>query len=471
MTDSAQSAPARVQWLGALLVVLAGAGALSPVLGNGFLYVAFDDPGFVTEVETIGPWTWQRLWMCFDRFYLYDYVPLPMVSFLLEYQLWGLDPLGYHATNLLFHVLNAVLVQRWVSRTLDSAVAGVLAGVVFAVHPVQVEAVAIVAQRKTLLAAFFLLLALLAYGRYKAGGSSVWNGAGLVAFAAACLSKSSVVPFPLLLFLYDWLRTERCEWRSKWGYFVLAAATALLSAYAKMGVVVQAPHGESVWVSALVVGQVWWEYLVALFAPAGLAPAYYYQRSQIGSPLNYVSLLGLLVLALSVWRMRQRMRRTAFTLAWIGLCLLPVSNIVPIAVLRADRYLYLPMIAFSLWVGALLACARLREGGKRWALGTALALWCTALAWQSHAYAAVFRDDVTARGRAVERHPWAAPAHYLLALAWIQRGDWQQAHAAAQAALQRDPQFSRAQELLARLEAADPVLRPAGETGNAEAGK
>ncbi|GIW46056.1 MAG: membrane protein [Candidatus Binatia bacterium] len=441
-------------WFGSTLIVLAGLAALHSVVHHGFLNVGFDDPGFVTEVEAVGPWSWQRLWMCFDRFYLYDYVPLPMVSFLLDYQAWGLDPRGYHSTNLLLHLAAALLVQRWATVTLQSAVGGVFAGLVFAIHPVQVEAVAIVAQRKTLLSAVFLLLALLAYRRYVGTKLAVWNALGVAAFAAACLSKSSVVVFPLLLLLYDWLERRQFEWRDKIAYGVVALAAAAVSVYAKLGTVVKAPHGESVWMSALVMSRVWWEYLAALFAPTDLAPAYYYRRSEIAGAMSYVALAALLAFFAIAWLYRERARWTAFCVGWMVVALLPVANIVPIAVVRADRYLYLPMIGFCLWIGSwMVARERAHAKAGRNLLIAAMGMWCAWLAGEGARYAEVFRDDVSARARAVERHPWAAPAHYLLALAWLDRGDVSRAETLARMAVDRDPTFTRAANLLSELEA------------------
>jgi len=445
-------APARVRWAARCAVVLVALAALHPVLANGFLNVAFDDPGFVTEVDTIGPWSWQRLWMCFDRPYLHDYVPLPMVSYLLDYQLWSLDPRGYHLTNLLLHIVAALLVLQWVETTLKSTAAGLWAGLVFAVHPVQVEAVAIVAQRKTLLSTVFLLLALLAYQRFTLQKRAVWNGFGIAAFAAACVSKSSVVPFPVLLLLYDWFTGKPVNLRNKLPYFAIAIATAGASVALKTVDVIKAAHADSALATALVMSRVWWEYLVSLFLPTSLSPAYYYQRATLYQPLHYAALLGFCAGVWALWRNRRRIPTTAFWIAWMLVALLPVANLVPIAVVRADRYLYLPMVAFALWVGAGLARLRTASAGSQRAAWLVGALWCAWLARESHAYTAVFRDDVSARGYVVERYPWAAPAHYLLALAWIENGEWLRAQASAQAALALDPQFHRARDLLGELE-------------------
>lgn len=440
-------------------VIFAGLVALYPVTQNGFLSVGFDDPGFVTGVPTIGPWSWQRVRMCFDRLYLFDYLPLPMLSFLIDYQLWGLDPRGYHWTNLALHLIAALLVQRWVAATLKSRMAGFWAGLVFALHPVQVEAVAVVAQRKTLLSGVFLLLALLAYRRFLETFRGVWNWLGVTAFVAACLSKSSVVPFPLLLVLYDWLTSRQVHWKGKTPYVIVAAATALASIAAKTGAVIKPPHTESVWSTFLVMARVWWEYVLALFVPVGLSPSYYYRRAEIDSLLHYAAATALVVLTVALWRRRDSMTRTTFWWGWMFVALLPVANVVPIAVIRADRYLYIPMMAFALWVGSWF-CSLGQLGWRRnTAVTVIVGLWCAALGTWSYHYAGVFRDDVRARGYVVERFPWAAPAHYLLARAWAERGEWDQARASALMALDRDPKFAAARELLAQLPPSGKVLR------------
>lgn len=437
-----------------LLIAGITAAVFAPVLGYPFLQVAFDDPAFVQDNPAVGPFTLQRLGLCFTHFTLYDYLPLPLLSYLLDFQVWGLWPGGYHLTNVVLHIFTAWAVHSWVVRATGNATAGLFAGLLFAVHPVQVEAVAIVAQRKTILATLFVVLSLLAY--------HVWlerpdhrraYAASLLAYLAACLSKSSVTPFPLLLLWYDrWFAQRPVGWRSKLPFFGLAAATALVSLIPKWGEVVKPAHG-GVGTTVLLMARVWWEYLGSFFLPVNLSPAYYYRATEVHSWTSTAAVVALIGLVWFLVRHGRRFPALTFWLGWTAISLLPVSNLVPLAVVRADRYLYLPMVGFSYWSGLTLARARSGERWPRRLVAPRLAgLVLAGLAAVCSArYVSAFRSDVVARQVAVDRHPWAAPAHYLLALAYLEEGNPEAAQAAALAAIRNDATFFRAHELLARV--------------------
>ncbi len=436
-------------WIGFLTLAV-----YLPTTGYPFLQVAFDDPGFVSENPAIGPFSWERLWLCFSTFTLYDYLPLPMVSYLLDYQFWGTWAGGYHLTNVLLHVIVAWLVQAWVTRVAGDRRVGTIAGLLFALHPLQVEAVAIVAQRKTLLSTLFLLLALLAYDRYlRTATNRRAYVSSLLAYAAACLSKSSVTPFPLMLLWYErWFSPHPVRYRDKLPFFLLAGLTAAVSLYAKWGEVVKPAHGDAA-TTLLLMGRVWWDYIMSFFLPLDLAPAYYYRRASVHSLRSVVAVFAALALLLWLWRRGRAWPNLSFWLGWTALALLPVSNVIPLAVVRADRYLYVPMVGFA-WFAARAVQdieRQVRLSGWNPSPGWAGAVVAALAALLSAAYLPVFRDDVAARQWAVERHPWAAPAHYLLAVAYREQGNRAAARRAAHAALQQDPQFTRAHQLLAQL--------------------
>jgi hypothetical protein len=474
----------RTGWVAACIVA-ATVVALHPVLGNGFLVVSFDDDAFILDNPFIRALTWDNVWACLTRFYHADYLPLPMLSYLLEFQVWGTQPAGYHLTNLLLHSANAVLVYAVARAALGSTRAAVMAGLLFALHPLQLEAVSVIAQRKTLLSTGFALGALLAYQRYRAGRWR-WYVAALLLYVCACASKSSVTPFPLLLLLYDYT-FRRSRWRiaDKVPFLLVAAAAAWVSMASKLGTqVIKAPHGGSYLVTALAMSRVVWEYLDAMVLPLTLSPSYYYSPRDVFGALNWMAAAGLILAAVVLLRWRQRLPLTFFFVGWVVLGLLPVLNIVPIAVLRADRYLYLPMVGFAVWAGWGLADAGARSGRMAQYLAPAVArapyvllVLLAVLGWR---YAFVWRSDVTAWTRTVERHPWNARAPYLLARAYANRQDLQEARRLAVASIRIDPTFERPYELLAELSptardevmmvGAEPAPREASSNGTVAAG-
>ncbi len=431
--------------------------ALSPVIRNGFLVVGFDDDAFILDNPYIRELSWQNVWLCLSRFYHYDYLPLPMLSYLVEFQCWGTHPAGYHLTNLLLHAANAALLFAVARHALGSPMAALFAGLIFALHPVQMESVSVIAQRKTLLSTAFVLAALLAYQRYRSGRRR-WYPAAVVLYLGACASKSSVIPFPFLLLLYDYtLQRARWRFRDKLPFFVLAMVTAAVNAASKVGTaVVKTPQGGSYLATVLAMSRVMWEYVDAMLLPLNLAPGYYYSPKEVFGLLNWAAAGALVLVTAALVRRRRQFPLTSFFAGWVGLCLLPVSNIVPISVLRADRYLYLPMVGFALWAG--MGLARLRQwalSAGDWLYGLTARLPAVAmivlavLSWQ---YAAVWRSDVTAWTRTAVRHPWNARAPYLLAVAYVQRQELDVARRLAVASLQLDPTFDRPRDLLADLE-------------------
>jgi protein O-mannosyl-transferase len=144
-------------WLMAILLLLAAILAYQPVWQAGFIW---DDDVYVTANPLLtapdGLW---RIWFSFDS--PSQYFPLTYTAFRMEYQLWGLNPAGYHWVNLLLHITNAFLLWRLLVRM--RAPGAWLAATIFALHPVQVESVAWVTELKNVLMLFFFLLSLRAW--------------------------------------------------------------------------------------------------------------------------------------------------------------------------------------------------------------------------------------------------------------------------------------------------------------------
>lgn len=438
------------------LIAAATLVAYAPVLRNGFLVIGFDDNGFIHDNPYLRP-SWVNARAVLTGFYLYDYLPVPLLAHMLEFRVFGLEPVGYHAVNLLLHVVNAVLVFVVARRALGDDAGALAAAVVFGVHPVQLEAVSLVAQLKTLLATGFLLGALTAYQCFR-DGRRLALAVAVVLYALACGSKSSVVPFPLLLILYDdvWGHDRR-TWLDKLPFVLLALAAAWASAAAKVGgEVIKTPHGGSYLATALVMSRVMWEYGAAMFVPIDLAPAYYYRREAVFSAASWAAAAGLVALAVVVCRQRRQWPITYFAAGWMALTLLPVANLVPLSVLRADRFLYLPMVGFAVWAGVGLAAAARRaatlaavpRAAVRALVSAPLVLW----ALGTWFYAEVWHDDVRAFTRVVQRQPWSAKGRYLLALAYRQEGATDAARREAATAVSLDPRLEEARVLLAELE-------------------
>ena len=149
-----------------ILLLLAAFALYSKALGQDFLG-NWDDPVYVTANPDIMGFTLENIWHAFTREYVSNYAPLHIISYIPDYALWGFNAFGYKLTNILLHALNAILFYALLARITSRRRFALAAAAVFLCHPVQVESVVWISQRKNLLAMFFFLLSFLTYLSWK----------------------------------------------------------------------------------------------------------------------------------------------------------------------------------------------------------------------------------------------------------------------------------------------------------------
>src|SRR5262249_36269613 len=226
--------------------------AFLPITRNGF--VDWDDTAVLLDNPRYRGLGWTEISWMFTTLHMSLYRPITWVTFGLDYLLWGVNPAGYHLTSLLFHAVNAALVYLIAVRLLTfvhkdesrgalSLAAG-LSALVFALHPLRVEAVAWSSARSEPVAAFFIFLSLICYLR-NAENYSWWTlVAALTFYALSLLSKSSGVTFPFVLLALDFYPLRRLKgspftssastvWLEKAPFFVLSVAAAAIAVVAK----------------------------------------------------------------------------------------------------------------------------------------------------------------------------------------------------------------------------------------------
>src|SRR3989454_383417 len=252
------SAQRWVRWLAPLLVALLTLTAFLPTLQNQFVSWD-DDKNFLENPHYRGlGWTHLR-WMWTTH--LGHYIPLTWMTLGLDYLLWGMNPLGYHLTNLLLHAANAVVfffvVRRLLTRALPGpserghalAVAAGVAALVFAIHPLRVESVAWATERRDVLSGLFYLLTILVYLRDRERGERGrgWYWLSVAVFVCALLSKSMVVNLPVVLMILDvyplrrlggavgwWSERARRVYVEKIPFVLLAAAASAVVPIAQL---------------------------------------------------------------------------------------------------------------------------------------------------------------------------------------------------------------------------------------------
>ena len=452
-------------WLTPAMLIVVALLTFSPTLHNTFLPLGFDD-GLILETPAIRALTWDNLRSVTTEFNRVNYIPVTMLSFAAQYAISGDAPFGYHLVNVVLHAAAAVLVFVFLSPIVPRRRVAVTAALLFAVHPVQMGTVAVAAERKTLLSGLFCLLTLIAYQQWKSTGARRYYLAAIATFLLGGLSKAMAVSLPPILLLYDYVFLGRpLRWLEKVPFCVIAIAVscAALAGHAHLAALIP-PHGGNLLSHTLIVSRANLEYVTSLFLPIGLAPVYYYPRSMLYDPLNFLAVALIAFVCISVTVYRRHYPWSFFCLGWFVLMLFPESNVVPLAQLRADRYMYLPSVGFALWLAvglnrlpdSLAFGARVRLP-LRWA-GVALA---AVLAVMSYRSAGIWYSDVTAWTRVVERHPSSAVAYGMLGRAYFSQQDDVNAERALRQALHFDKPPPDAYFYLAKLYAAHGLTEPA----------
>jgi tetratricopeptide (TPR) repeat protein len=462
-----------VRW-GALVVAFLVVLLYLPALGNGF--VNWDDDIYVYANPQVRSMVPASLWRAFTHIHASsgNWHPLTMVSHAVDYAVWGLRPFGHHLTSILLHGWNAALVVLLAVRLLQARghalskqgmlMAGMVAGLLFGLHPLHVESVAWVSERKDLLAALFYLLGVLSYLRYAghaAGAVGLWKDrrylTTLLYFVLALLSKPTALSFPFVLLIIDWYPLDRLKnlrriLVEKVPFFVLDLGLATVTVLAQRASGAFRPLDEVTLGSrVLVATKAAALYLAKTVLPTGLLPFYSYPaRVSLWSWEFGVPVVAMTAAALACLATVKKHRAFAAVLACYGVVLLPVLGIVQIGPqAMADRYTYLPSVALVALLGA--GCGVLWDryavaaSWRKNALAATVALLLLGLlSWQSVRQIAVWRNSETLWSRVIQYEPWNTEAHNNRASFYYDQGEYEKALADYDAALRGPPLLSRA---------------------------
>ena len=464
-TSSTGSGPLGIRgWT--LLAASAAVALYLPTVGFGWVYDDFMDVVLNRFVQSLShlPEIFSTTVWTGSGMETFLYRPLTVATYALNWQISGTEPWSYHLVNVLLHGAAAALVVRLgVLWRLPLAAAG-LGGLLFAVHPVHVEAVAPVFGRKDLLATLFVLaFALTHRSALERGG---WRRAAApLLLLCAMLSKEVGVAGLALVAAQDlWLEEDRRAFLARrevpllYASHLLAVTVFLLARTTVTGglgvpdtsfwdnPLVTAPVAQRAATALVVAGKG----LALLFVPVGQSPDYSFNAIPVVTyPLDLrlgATLLGGGVLVGA--SIHPRLRGTAFPLAvlWYGLALLPGANLLVLSgTIFAERLLYLPSVAFCLAAGWALAWAVRRRRAAGMALAASVVM---VLGFGTVAYARFWTDDVTLFLRAADAAPESTKAHHKLGEELLRRGEVGDALRSLRRALEIAPRNAFAAETL-----------------------
>jgi tetratricopeptide (TPR) repeat protein len=385
----------------------------------------------------------------FTQFWAANWHPLTWLSHMLDVEVWGMWPGGHHATSALLHAINTLLLYRLLVVITGATWRSAMVAALFALHPLHVESVAWVSERKDVLSAFFWLLTLHWYVRYarRPGGAGYLLVS--VGVAASLMSKPMAVTLPLVLLLIDIWPLRRIaldgalrDWAhrllplamEKLPWLALAVLTGLFTLYAQTRAMVP--------VDALGVGerlgyavQAYATYLWQSFWPARLSFLYLPKPLGVGEmALSLATVVLPSWIVVHLWRKHGKLAPLVGWL-WYLITLLPVIGIVKVgAQVHADRYTYLPLVGF--WV-ALLWSVDPGSVSARWRSALAVAAIsalavCGGLSWRQASY---WQTDYTLFPRAIALDPANYVAYVQLGEAQLHRGQYVEAEQNALVAL------------------------------------
>jgi tetratricopeptide (TPR) repeat protein len=340
-----------------------------PVRDHGF--IGYDDPEYVTDNRIVrAGLTWVGLKWAFTGSHVGNWHPLTWLSHMLDCQLFGVEPGAHHLVNVLFHAANSSLVFLLLFRMTGALWPAAMVAALFAWHPLHVESVAWVAERKDVLSTFFGLLSLLAYVQYASKDARNARSAPrefafcLLWFALGLLAKPMLVTLPFLFLLLDYWPLKRMNIGGglsglnlrilvleKWPFFLLTIVSCIITFLAQRteAVVDLEQHPLGARLANAIVAYVL--YLVKMVWPADLAIIYPLQRH---IPIALVAGSALVLLLLSWYIWRNRIARPYLIVGWLWFLgtLVPVIGLVQVGTqAMADRYSYLPSI--GVFMGAV----------------------------------------------------------------------------------------------------------------------
>ena len=425
---------------------------LPSVLWGGFVW---DDRTHILEAELVrevsGLW---QLWFSPSEHVELHYWPLVYTTFWLEHKLWGFDPLGYHIVNVLMHLGNTLLVWHLLRRW---AVSGAwVVAAVFAVHPLHVDSVAWIIERKDLLSGLFYLVAVLVWMRFVEQPSRGRYLGSLALYVAALLSKSMAVTLPAALLIWHWWQQGRVtatDLKRIAPFFVVGAAIVLgdLSFYRSND---DASFGYSLAERTLIAAHALWFYVSKLLWPTGLAIIY--PHWEVGDGVSWACLVAAAVLVAALWHFRSRIGRGPLAgMLFFAVTLSPTLGFVDFSFMRlsfvADRFQYLAGMGVMAVVigGAAGSVGRLSGLWRKGALaGVGVVLVMLGmLTWRQ---AGIYQDNVTFYRHIIALNPQAS-VHRNLALALYEQGRYKEALEEARVEEERYPNLSESHTLLGQV--------------------
>ncbi len=410
-------------WLFAIALVVAIFLAYKPAWRGGFI---FDDDLHLLNNPVLKPGGLASTWLAPGSYI--NYWPLTFTVYRLEFETWGLNLYGFHLVNIALHVASVLLLWRVLVEI--NVPGAMVAAAIFALHPVNVESVAWIAQLKGLLSLLFALVSALLFLQFDRRGGRWRYGAAIAAFCLSTLSKGMVLTLPIVLLACAWWRRgliERRDLLRILPYVLIGAFMTGVEIWSQQG----AQAGEVVRADGpggriAVAGCAVWFYLGKLLWPFNLCFVYPLWKIDGGDLIAYLpGLLLALLLALG-WRRRRSWGRPMVMLivCYVAL-LLPALGLAPVAFMRyslvADHYQYAAVAVPCAVLTGVVAAWAYRKPSRRWVAGSLGLSALVALAGMTWRQSRMYADEEALYRTTIDSNPRCWVAHYNLGVMFAEQ--------------------------------------------------
>ncbi|OHB36068.1 MAG: hypothetical protein A3G70_03130 [Planctomycetes bacterium RIFCSPLOWO2_12_FULL_39_13] len=422
----------------------------------------WDDNTYITGNDLIKTLNFSNLKLIFSSFFFTEYYPINLLSYAIDYHFWGLNPLGYHITNVFLHSLNAILIFKIITTMVNRFSVASIATIIFITLPVNVETVVWVSERKNMLSFLFFLVSFYLYIKYQKNENRYYYLGSIITYIFAILSKSSVVMFPFILFLYDFCFTKnrlQVKIINKIPFFIISIIASIIVILGSEGSPAFEAYQVNLYPRLLTTLRIFAAYVEKVFIPINLNNFYvnYVSSSILGLEI-IISILVLSIITFCAYKCYKQEIVIFFCIMWFFINLIPVSNIIPIPHWIADRYLYFPSLAFSLLVATLfdkiLKDATPSTISYKLKKITSPLLIIILIFYSSLTILrnSVWKDSVTLWENCVSKSPNSALAHTYLGGSYMKKGCKDKAVIEFKKALQLNPRRANALANLAYID-------------------
>ncbi len=404
-------------------------------LNNSFL-ANWDDNAYVLVNNSIKELSSQNINTIFTSFYVGHYQPISILSYAIEYHFFGLNPRAYHTTNLIFHLLNIVLVFFLIFTLSRRIEAAFITALLFAIHPLHVESVAWISERKDVMYAFFYIASLISYVYYLKKNKLKYLIFTAILFVFSLLSKSAAVTLPVLLLLFDFYykrKLTRVLILEKLPFFALSIFFGILAIISQKssGAMLELVDRFSIFDRFFIIFYGINFYLLKLFAPLNLSAIHCYPVKINGMlPLEYyIAPLIILIIVFLIFKSKKICHEIVFGTLFFLISISIVLKIIPLGMdVVAERNTYVPYIGLFFIIGMFYTYVvdnKFKFSKKlKPILRIVLAIYIVFLSILCYQRTKVWKDSISLFSDVIEKHPEFPQAYYIRGIEKINRKDF-----------------------------------------------